>query len=39
MLGLSGNLSAPTNVKGIYADSFGGNGLGFPLSLPLSELI
>lgn len=39
MLGLPGHLSAPTNVKGIHADSFGGNGLRFPLNLPSSELI
>lgn len=39
MVGLPGHLSAASNVKGIYADSFGGNGRRLPLNLPLSELI
>lgn len=31
MVDLPGHLTAPTSVKGIYDDSFGGNGLWFPL--------
>lgn len=39
MLRLPGHLPAPTNVKRMYTDSFGGNGLRFSLNLPFSELI